>query len=80
MRLVIEEGTYQVGYGWTRCSPRSCKPWRRPVTCTSGGAVAAAEGGGGGGVDGRGSGAWADGRGARQDCRVGQWCPGDEYR
>jgi len=27
----IEAGTYEAGYGWTRCSPTSWERWRRPV-------------------------------------------------
>jgi len=27
----IEEGTYEAGYGWKRCSPTSWERWRRPV-------------------------------------------------
>jgi len=27
----IDAGTYEAGYGWTRCSPTSWEPWRRPV-------------------------------------------------
>jgi len=27
----IDAGTYEAGSGWTRCSPTSREPWRRPV-------------------------------------------------
>ena len=38
----IEAGTYEVGYEWTRCSPTSWEPWRRPAAVDPSVAVAAA--------------------------------------